>query len=242
MRRFLNACGWMVVLYATTNIALCADWGTLKGKFVLPRKPLWEDDQLLVAPDLGVGDVAIWLRTKDVAIHPDAAESMKAGASLSFKVGFVDPHVLPAQVGQVVTLKNRDARVHNATIAFVNNQPLNKIVHAQEEFSFTPSGPEAIPERIDDISDPMIRGWIMVCRNPYFAVSDSKGNFEIKNVPAGVPLEFCIWQEKLGLVLKVEIDGKAVDCPKGRFPMNLQPGENDLGNVTFTAAQNGIPR
>ena len=34
----------------------------------------------------------------------------------------------------------------------------------------------------------------MVLDNPYFAVTDEKGNFEIKNVPAGTQ-KVVVWQE-----------------------------------------------
>ena len=34
----------------------------------------------------------------------------------------------------------------------------------------------------------------MVLDNPYFAVTDDKGNFEIKNVPAGTQ-KVVVWQE-----------------------------------------------
>ena len=39
----------------------------------------------------------------------------------------------------------------------------------------------------------------MVLDNPYFAVTDDKGNFEIKNVPAGTQ-KVVAWQEATGFV------------------------------------------
>ena len=49
---------------------------------------------------------------------------------------------------------------------------------------------------------------LLVRPDPYFAVSDKDGNFEIKNLPAGTELEFQVWQEKSGYVEKAKIDGK----------------------------------
>ena len=39
----------------------------------------------------------------------------------------------------------------------------------------------------------------MVLDHPYFAVTDEKGNFEIKNVPAGTQ-KVVVWQEAVGPV------------------------------------------
>ena len=39
----------------------------------------------------------------------------------------------------------------------------------------------------------------MVVDHPYIAVTDAKGNFEIKNVPAGTQ-KVVVWQEAVGFV------------------------------------------
>ena len=42
-----------------------------------------------------------------------------------------------------------------------------------------------------------MHGWWFVAGNPYYAVTDDKGNFTINDVPPGTyTLE--VWQEKLG--------------------------------------------
>jgi hypothetical protein len=40
-------------------------------------------------------------------------------------------------------------------------------------------------------------GWVRVFDNPYFAVTDADGNFEIKDAPAGT-YRLMIWQESIG--------------------------------------------
>ena len=42
-----------------------------------------------------------------------------------------------------------------------------------------------------------MHGWWFSSANPFYAVTDDKGNFTIKDVPAG-DYEVTIWQEKLG--------------------------------------------
>jgi hypothetical protein len=39
----------------------------------------------------------------------------------------------------------------------------------------------------------------MILDHPYFAVTDEKGNFEIKNAPSG-PQKVVVWQEAAGFV------------------------------------------
>jgi len=48
-------------------------------------------------------------------------------------------------------------------------------------------------------------------------------------VPAGVELEFQVWQEKSGFV-------EARDWKRGRFKMTLAAGKNDLGEVKVKPA------
>jgi hypothetical protein len=66
--------------------------------------------------------------------------------------------------------------------------------------------------------------------NPYFAVTDSEGAFEIANVPAGVKLEFRVWQEKLKNVTKVTYTpaggaSSEQSWKKGVMPVTLTPDE-----------------
>ena len=66
--------------------------------------------------------------------------------------------------------------------------------------------------------------YIVVCENPYFAVTAMDGTFRIPKLPVGDEIEFQVWQERIGYL----------DTPqwrKGRFKMTLKPGTNDLGTV-----------
>ena len=40
-----------------------------------------------------------------------------------------------------------------------------------------------------------MKSWVLVQDHPYFAVTDSKGNFTIENIPPGT-YEVIAWQEK----------------------------------------------
>jgi hypothetical protein len=77
---------------------------------------------------------------------------------------------------------------------------------------------------------------MIVRDNPYFAVTKPDGSFEIANVPAGVPLEFRVWQEKGKFLQDVKVDGKAEKWSKGRLKLTLQPGEQKTMDVAVDAS------
>ena len=66
--------------------------------------------------------------------------------------------------------------------------------------------------------------FIMATPHPYIAVTDNNGAFEIKNVPAGVDLEFKVWQEKVRYVKNATVGGAPTTWPKGVMKVKL---END---------------
>ena len=107
------------------------------------------------------------------------------------------PHVFGIRVGQPLEIVNSDPTLHNihaipkANQEFNNGQPIQgmKMTHtftAQEIM---------VPFKCD------VHGWmnayVGVVNNPYFAVTDKDGKFELKALPPGTyTLE--AWHEKLG--------------------------------------------
>jgi hypothetical protein len=51
----------------------------------------------------------------------------------------------------------------------------------------------------------------LVTDSPYFAVTDEKGNFEIKNVPAG-PQKVVVWQEAASFVTPASGENVAIQA------------------------------
>ena len=82
-----------------------------------------------------------------------------------------------------------------------------------------------------------MHAWMVVRPNPYFAISDKDGNFEIKDLPVG-ELEFQVWQERSGYVTDAKIGGQATKWPKGRVKWTIEDGKTtDLGEMKLAAAQ-----
>jgi hypothetical protein len=80
-----------------------------------------------------------------------------------------------------------------------------------------------------------MKAWFINRDNGYFAVTEPDGSFTIPNLPAGVPLEFRVWQEALGAVKDVTVDGKATTWPKGKLTLTLEPDSETDMSVTINA-------
>lgn len=106
------------------------------------------------------------------------------------------PHVIGAQVGQVVRVRNSDPGLHNVHgtsdghDAFNVGQPMAGMVS-----EFRMKEPGIIRLQCD------VHGWMLafvgVASHPYFAVTGADGTFEIRDVPAGTyPIQ--TWHELYG--------------------------------------------
>lgn len=122
-----------------------------------------------------------------------------------------EPRVLGIQTGQELEVTNSDPVTHN----------IHPRAHVNREWNQSQAEGSAPLERRFAWPEIMIRvkcnihnwmhAWIGVVSNPYFAVTGSDGNFELKNVPPG---EYTIgaWQEELGEQeqhVTVALSGKA---------------------------------
>lgn len=179
--------------------------GTLRGKAVFigkaptPRpidnhachpgaKPI-VDESILVNADGGVHNVVVYL--KDTSGPTPAATQP---AVIDQEDCRYAPHVLAVAVGQMVTFTSSEPAsvAHNVHVASLG---LNQSI----------TGPGALPPvkfgqagflnvRCD--VHPWMSCWLAVMDTPYFAVTNDKGEFEIKDVPAGT-YTVTTWHERL---------------------------------------------
>ena len=108
------------------------------------------------------------------------------------------PHVFGMVAGQELLIKNSDATLHNIhSMPKVNkefNFAMPKVVK-EKKATFSKSEPDPFYIKCD--VHPWMKTWVLVSDHPYFAVTDSKGNFSIDGIPAG-NYEVVCWQEKFG--------------------------------------------
>jgi plastocyanin len=105
------------------------------------------------------------------------------------------PHVLGVMAGTPITLKSSDPINHNIN-AKLKQSAFNQLIQGGGTAEFSPQGAERTPGEVTCDIHPWMRAWWMVLDHPYFAVTDAKGYFEIKNAPAGTQ-KVVVWQEAL---------------------------------------------
>jgi plastocyanin len=123
-------------------------------------------------------DVVIWLEA-----HDAPRKSRKKTAVLDQRNMTFVPHVLAVEVGTVVEFPNHDRVFHNVfSIHDGKKFDLGLYpVGASRKVKFDRAGLSRIYCNIH----PNMGAYVMSVDSPYFAVSDKKGNFTLKDAPAG---------------------------------------------------------
>jgi hypothetical protein len=243
--------------------AAVAEWGTLRGKFVYDgdppepkrievtkdkevceKEPLYEET-LVVASDGSLANVIIFVVTEDVEVHEDYAATAEDLVRFdNIKCRF-EPRVMGIRLSQKLELHNSDPGIsHNTNVSPLGDRAINPAIAPEGSVEYQFSREQAVPVMIKCDFHPWMRGYILPRKNPYVAVSQEDGTFEIKNLPAG-KLRFIIWHESGWLVGRPEtVDGatrlvipELKDRKKERkrknaeFDLEIMEGENDLGEI-----------
>lgn len=107
------------------------------------------------------------------------------------------PRVVGAQVGQPVVFINSDPVFHNVRTVAQGNGTFNEGMQQKDSRMMKIfSTPEIMVNAKCDVH-PWMASFIGVLPHPYFAVSDSRGEFSIENVPAG-HYTLSAWHEIFG--------------------------------------------
>jgi hypothetical protein len=230
-------------------------WGTIRGTFVFDGAPPAPkvlptggkdaptcnpngipDESLIVdANTRGIKNVLIYAR-KVSRVNEEYAASESEPVPFDQKDCMFLSHVQPVRVSQVVVLKNSEASVgHNTSISPPGDKTANPLLPpgGQDEYKF--SRPQNMPVPVSCSIHPWMKAYIIPRDNPYFAVTDDQGRFQIQNVPAGEEIEFQVWQESAaGPQGALVIPG--VTDNRGRIVKKLDEGEEfDLGEVKIPA-------
>lgn len=226
-------------------------WATLKGRFLFAGTPaerkalvvdketevctpggmkLYDQSLRVDAESKGLADVVVFVRKSSRV--KDAAAS---GPPLVFdqkSCEFITP-VFAARVGQQVEVKNSDPIGHNTNIS---GTPFNQLIPAGGSTIFTPASETGMPISVTCNIHPWMKAYAVFRKDGYVAVSSVDGAFEIKDLPAGEPLELQVWHARAASGLKLERPDLKWS-PKGRFQVMLQPDEvKDLGTLEVPAA------
>jgi len=233
-----------------------ADWGTLKGRFVVDgdvgepaaitanKDPEYCGKQNLVDQAIVVGDdgalanVFVYLylkRGKSVDIHPDLETADSEPVVLNNKGCRFEPHAMVLRTGQTLQIHNSDPVAHNTNFTPTKNPGFNQIVPNDSPLSKTFEKRESYPSPAACNIHPWMKGFVLIRDNPYMTLSAADGSFEIANLPAGKH-EFIFWHEAKGNLKNLAFEGGKTS-KKGRAKLTITAGETlDLGEIKVKPA------
>jgi len=211
-------------------------WGTLKGRVLFGGEP--PAQKVLVAKgDPGAKDskicaveaipsqrlvvdkaskgvrYAVVYIPKPTAVKPEARDAaLKKQVVFDQRNCTFDPHVLAVMKGEKVLLKQDDPGVSHNVHSKLQNFTLNSSMATGQSFAVEPKSAERLPGQVVCDIHPWMSSYWLIADNPYFAVTDEKGNYEIKEVPAGTQ-KVVVWQEATGPVTPGV--GEALDIKAG---------------------------
>lgn len=234
----------MLGAIAVSHPAAAAEWGNLKGRFLYDgdtpkeqsidtsKEPVCAkhkvvNEDLVVNPEnKGLRNVVVFVSSKKVTENPDYKSSEGDEVTIDNNGCRFEPHIITMRVSQKLIIKNSDPFSHNSNLAPLGDTATNPVLTPDSATPYTFHKPQKLPVPVACNIHPWMKGYIVVKDNPYMAVSDKDGNFEIKDLPAE-ELEFTVWQEKSGwLPAKSGWDPK-----KATFKMKIKPGDNELGEI-----------
>jgi plastocyanin len=223
-------------------------WGTLKGKVVFDGAA--PEVQILVAKgdanakdsavcakeaiksekfvvdggSKGVKNVLVWIN-KPTAINPEAKSAVAMATAVFDQKGCVfEPHVMGMMVGATVNIKSSDPVPHNVN-SKVDNNVLNQAIAANSSTPFKPAAAARQPGLVVCDIHPWMNAYWLVVDHPYFAVTNEKGEFEIKNVPAGTQ-KIVVWAEATKYL-----------TPTAGKEINIKPNDVTTEEVKVQASQ-----
>jgi hypothetical protein len=232
-------------------------WGTVKGQVVLdadtvpePKKlnvdkdqnnclakgPLFSEELVVNKKNKGVRWVFVWLApekgvTKPLkeTIHPKLQKPKDKQVEMDQPCCQFVPHALALREGQILLAKNSSPIAHNVHWFGhpIKNPGNNVIIPAGQSLEIKDLKSDRFPVKVQCDIHGWMSAYVRVFDHPYFALTDAKGNFEIKLAPAG-KYRLIAWQDK-GWV--GDREGKAIEIPAG--------GTLDVGAIKMKPPEEG---
>jgi len=168
-------------------------------------------DQVVVNPNNTLRWVFVYVKK---GLEGKKFDAPKTPVELDQEGCTYHPHVFGVMANQPILIVNSDPTLHNIHALPKNSSQFN-IAQPKQGMKMTKTftKPEVMIKVKCEVHNWMA-SYIGVVDNPFYAVSDEKGNFEIKGLPAGT-YELEAWHEKYGTqTMKVSVgagDTKSAD-------------------------------
>lgn len=230
-----------------------AGWATLRGVFTLNGEPppapvlninkhpevcapggktVYAESLVVDPATKGIANVVVYVdRIPDAWVHESARGATDEVVFDQKECVFLT-HVAKMQTSQTLKILNSDPVGHNTKTVY-----FNKNVGSGETASFEPAGDTREPINVSCSVHPWMEAWLLIRENAYMAVTGPDGSFEIPNLPAGVELQFKVWQEKAKYLENVTLNGSGVKWPKGRMKVTLAPDSDTSLEVVVNASE-----
>jgi hypothetical protein len=127
-----------------------------------------------------------------------------------------EPHVLAAEVGQWLEIRNSDPILHNAD-ARLGQETLFNVALPPGRQVRKPLARAGLIAVTCDVRHTWMSAFIAVTEHPYHTVTDAYGDYEIRDLPPG-DYTLRVWHEILGTVER---------------PLHVEAGRTTAAEVTF---------
>lgn len=229
---------------AETSVAPAGDsqWADLIGRFIYDgkapeRKKLTvdkdvdccgkfdiRDESLVVAPDGGLANVYVYVRSRSIAVCPELEAQVEPRVTLDNRNCIFIPHCLKIwYTKQEFYTVNSDPVAQNVAFEPIGDVPCNAVLPVKGDATYRFSRRQLAPVLIKCNYHPWESAYILPRDNPYTEISGADGTFRMAKLPVG-PVEFQVWHERIGPLATPQ-------WAKGRFEMTIKPGVNDLGTI-----------
>jgi hypothetical protein len=146
-------------------------------------------ERLLVAPNGGIANTVVFLRNISRGKAMDLPAARRA---LNQKNCRYEPHILLVPAQATLTVKNSDPLLH--TVHMSGSADYNLPFTSQGQEISRPMTREGAVSLRCNAGHVWMNGEMIVAKNPYYAVTDEDGNFELTQVPPG-QYEIVAWHE-----------------------------------------------
>ena len=156
---------------------------------------------LVVSPAREVQSVVVWLENP-----PQGAPSTPPASPVQMdqKECAFTPRVVLVPAPGTVEFLNSDRLLHNLHATPTANAAFNRTQPKGRTITISFSHPEIIRVTCDLHS--WMRAWVVVADHPFYALTNSTGEFELRGLPAG-RYTLKVWQELLGTVSRDVVVG-----------------------------------
>ena len=194
----------------------------------LDIRPDTSDHSLIVGEDGGITNVFVYaVKMPREAKHWERFESAEKPTTLSIERGNYSPRALAIHSDQKLRVQNLDETSFGFYMDSHANQQMRVRLQPSGSILIDFDHKEAFPIRFGSAQEAWAQGHLLIRDDPYFAITDSNGNFVIDKLPPG-DWEFRAWHERTGYL--PNHSGK-------RLKVQVSAGKNSLGTMDIPSSK-----